>query len=83
MEEDRLPHRVYSMMLRNLEDSGKWVSKVRKVLCNNNLEHIWSTQHVENERGLLCRLRESMVNNFKENWCSNMQNSNRFVFYRE
>jgi len=83
MDESRLPHRVYTMMMNNIETGANWAFKVRELLQNNNLSHVWWAQRVNDETSFLCRMKEGLVNTFKETWLCKLQSSERYSFYRE
>ena len=77
MDEGRLPSRVYAMMIKNMACCTNWASRVKEMLMNNNLEHYWIAQKVENENAFLCRIRESIIEQFKEKWAGELQRSER------
>jgi len=82
MDEGRLPSQVYAMMLKNVARCTNWASRVKEILMNNNLEHYWLAQKVENENAFLCRIRESLIEQFREKWACELQRSERYSLYR-
>ena len=83
MDKDRLPYRVYKMMMNNIETGANWAFKVREILQNNKMSHLWSVQRVDDETSFLCRMKECLVDTFKKTWRCKLQSSERYMFYRE
>ena len=82
MEENRLPHRVYKMMMSNIDRSVNWAANMRTFLIENGFENVWNRQQVDNETVFLRQLRERLINIFKVDWWRKMQDSNRYSLYR-
>ena len=74
MDEERLPKRIYRMLIKNIDHSNNWEHKVRTLLRESNLEYFWVRQEVQND---------SLFNKFKEQWSNELFNSERYAVYRE
>ena len=83
MEESRLPKRVYVMMLNSVEHKWLWTSKVRRLLVDCDLEHVWAAQHVNDEATFLKDVRNKLTYVFYEEWERRIMVSNRYDFYRQ
>jgi len=83
MDECRLPHDVYRMMLRYIDKGSNWASKVRDILVKNHFDNIWEAQCVENEQTFLIELREHLINDFSTKWELALNNSERYIFYKQ
>jgi len=83
MDKDRLPYRVYEMMTQNLHYPNGWACRVKNVLCEHGLESFWMAQSVQDESSFLCRLRECLIQRFKDAWFRQIESSERYAFYKE
>ena len=83
MDEDRLPKRVYKMLMKSIDCCDNWAKKVRTMLRENDLEHFWESQEVQSESSFLRRLRDSLVDKFREQWLNDLHNSERYSIYRQ
>ena len=82
MDKDRLPRRVYEMLLKNMEIENNWAYKLSALLKENGCEEVWENQKVESESSFLCYLKDSLINKFIEQWMQEMNRSSRYEIYR-
>ena len=80
MEEDRLPKRVYRMMLCT---SDNWASRVKQILIDCELGSAWTAQSVRDENSFLKSLKETLLSKFRGQWERRITASGRYIFYRE
>ena len=83
MGEERLPKRVYKMLVKSIDCCDNWANKVRTMLSENNLERFWESQEVQSESSFLHRLKDSLVNKFREQWLNDLHSSERCSIYRQ
>ena len=83
MGEERLPKRVYKMLVKSIDCCDNWANKVRTMLSENNLERFWESQEVQSESSFLHRLKDSLVNKFREQWLNDLHSSERYSLYRQ
>ena len=83
MEQNRYPAKVYKMMLNDIENGNNWAFKLREFLIKYNFENVWLAQEVQNEHGFIKELKKALVDNYSENWMSQLHMSDRYILYRQ
>ena len=82
MEENRLPKRVYRMLLQNIDYEYNWTYKLRSMLRENGLAHLWQSQTVECKASFFRRLKESLINRYSDTWVEELNRSERYATFR-
>jgi len=82
MDDNRLPHSVYKMMISNIDRYTNWASNMRTFLIENGFGDVWNNQRVDNETAFIKLLRGRLIDSFKLNWWRKMEDSNRYSLYR-
>ena len=82
MKENRLPKQAYHMQI-NMETNGKccWASRLRDLLCKFGFGFVWLQKSVGNERAFLALLKERLCDDFKREWTTALNSSERFSLY--
>ena len=80
MDEDRLPKRVYRMLLCT---SDNWASRVKQILIDCDLVSAWTEQGVGDENAFLKTLREKLLYKYMVQWVRRITSSARYTFYRQ
>jgi hypothetical protein len=83
MEDNRIPHKAYKMLL-DLDARGKqnWVSKIRLCLNENGFGFVWLNQGVGSINDFISVFRQRLVDTRWQNWNNHIQNSDRFNLYK-
>ena len=58
-----------------------WVSSVRDLLCSNGYGYVWLTGEVGNKTLFFARLKQTLIDNFIQNWNYNMNSDINCNFY--
>jgi len=82
LQEDRLPRKVYNMMYHFQEQGRKtWAFHIKELLCTNGFGVVWIQQGVGDVQAFLRLFRQRMIDQYKQNWHSDIQTSERFSVY--
>ena len=84
MHNGRIPRKAYEMLL-NLDNLGydTWASKIRCLLFSYGFGFVWMSQMVGNRVSFIRTFKTRLVDIFKQGWRSDLDNSSRYVLYRE
>ena len=58
-----------------------WVSSIRDLLCVNGYGYVWLTGEVGNKTLFFARLKQTLIDNFVQNWNSDMRSDINCSFY--
>ncbi|RUM94596.1 MAG: hypothetical protein DSZ28_02380 [Thiothrix sp.] len=83
MDSERYPHKIYEMMKDSMRNQSNWASGIKDLLLQYGFEGVWSDQGVHNDLLFTNLLRERMIAKFKTDWMHDVQNSDRYSFYRQ
>ena len=59
-----------------------WLKSIKECLEGNGFQNVWERERVENDKHLIRILKTKMIENFKTNWKSKLETSDRFTFYK-
>ena len=78
----RLPHKAYKMLVHMHErNRNTWASSICFILYRYGYEEEWENQGVGNERVFLTNFKDSLVEQYKSDWSSGLQSSERYCLY--
>ena len=82
MKENRLPKQAYHMQI-NMETNGKCclAFRLRDLLCKFGFGFVWLQKSVGNERAFLALLKERLCDDFKQEWTTALNSSERFSLH--
>ena len=83
MNEKRLPHKAYLMLL-HLDEQGKSnsVTKIRKTLFRFGFGYVWQNKGVQEVNLFIRCFRQKLTDNCWQDWKSRIDTSDIFNFYR-
>ena len=59
----------------------KWINCIQNILQNCGLNFIWLSQRVENKKWLLSVVKQTLKDQFQQNWIANCNASSKGLFY--
>jgi hypothetical protein len=83
MDQNRLPHQAYKMLLE-LDFKGKkcWVSNVRDILCETGFGIVWLQQSIGDIKMFLNVFKQRLVDMFIQSWSGVIRDRDRYTEYR-
>ena len=83
MNDERLPHKAYIMLLE-LDKAGKqcWASKVREILCLTGFSFVWLQQGVGQVKGFLKEFKHRLIDMYIQEWTASVRDSKSYDCYR-
>ena len=84
MEDHRLPHQAYKMLL-NQANRGKtnWATKVRDLLTTYGFYYVWEFQSVGCAGSFIKIFKQRLIDCRWQNWNDHLNSSDRFMQYRK
>ena len=71
-----LSKQAYLMLLRHCEEGkDNWVTRIKKVLCENGFGFLWMCENVSNENYVLTELKSRLTDIFIQTWNMKMSNN--------
>ena len=65
-----------------MNDKFLWLENVKNILDNCGLSNIWQTQDFPNEKWLVTKVKQTLIDQFRQNWLSKIQDSPKALNYR-
>ena len=83
MTDARLPHKAYKMLLYMHNQNRKtWASSISYLLYRHGFDEVWENQGVGDENMFMRVFKDRLVNVYKQSWQGEMNNKERYSFYR-
>eukprot|EP00745_Piridium_sociabile_P032735 TRINITY_DN5549_c0_g1_i12.p1 TRINITY_DN5549_c0_g1~~TRINITY_DN5549_c0_g1_i12.p1 ORF type:complete len:436 (-),score=19.73 TRINITY_DN5549_c0_g1_i12:134-1441(-) len=82
LPQTRLCKQAYDMMLTQMElGYENWSSSVNNVLSENGFGVVWMCQGVGHDKQFISEFKTRLVDNFKQNWHSDMENKEKYSWF--
>lgn len=84
MDDSRLPKQAYRMLFSmDIDGKRNWVSELRLLLCRSGYAFVWEAQGVAREQEFVRQFKQRMVDMNEQDWKASLQESDRFLQYRQ
>ena len=80
--EERLPKQAYLRELREKNKPGNWAEGIKHILTTNGYAYVWENGGVEYITSFCKGFKQRLIDQFWQNWHSNLMASNRYDMYR-
>ena len=82
MEDSRLPKKAYNMLIQlDRLNQRCWVTDIRR-LALHGFGYVWLNGGVQNVRGFLRQFKQRLIDCWKQEWSSRIQEHERYAIYR-
>lgn len=83
MSTHRLPHKAYKMLLHmHGNNRNTWASSICYLLYKHGFDEVWENQGVGNESLFITTFKERLIGMYKRDWQAEVDNKDRYLFYR-
>lgn len=82
LDTNRLPKQAYVRELKEMDKPENWAAKICNLLTKNGYMYIWNNKGSPFMKSFCKGLKQRLVDQFWQNWHSEISLSDRFDFYR-
>ena len=79
---NRLPRQAYERELREKNKPDNWTEKLKNLLSLNGYAYVWNNGGTPFMKSFCKSLKQRLVDQFWQNWHSNLETSDRYDMYR-
>ncbi|CAG2256342.1 unnamed protein product [Mytilus edulis] len=81
-KQEKLPAILYKYSLYKYKNYITWLKHVKSILDESGLSFVWDTQYFVNDTWLYTIVKQNLVDQFKQKWHTNVQESPKAINYR-
>ena len=82
MDNDRIPKQAYLRELKEKNKPGNWAEGIKLLLSTNGYAYVWENKGVEYVSSFCKSLKQRLIDQYWQNWHSNLMSSDRYDMYR-
>ncbi len=81
-KQEKLPAVLYKLVFRQYGSDVVWHKYIKQILDDCGMSFIWNAQTVENINWLHANVKQTLIDQFRQFWISDIQNSSKSLNYR-
>ena len=78
----RLPRQTYEREKREINKPDNWAFGIKQLLESNGYAFVWMNEGTAWTKSLFKNIKQSLIDQFWQNWHDDLQNKDRYDFYR-
>ena len=82
LEDNRLPKQAYLRELKETSKTENWTTKIRHLLATNGYLYVWNNNGTLYTKAFCRGLKQRLIDQFWQNWHSELFSSDRYDFFR-
>ena len=82
LDSTRLPRQAYERELKETNKPGNWAEGIKQLLTTNGFAFIWENEGYECSKAMFRNFKQSLVDQFWQNWHSDIETKDRYDRYR-
>ena len=82
LDSTRIPRQAYERELKEKNKPGNWAEGIKQLLTTNGFAFIWESDGFECTKAMFRNFKQSLIDQFWQNWHSNIESKDRYDMYR-